>query len=227
MFTWLFWLMVLFALVDWLGSWRGWKTIRWVTKPGTLILLIAWFTQIGDWRGHLLWFGLGLVFSLAGDVLLHLSERLFMPGVGAFFLAHVCYIIGFLQSPAAGAQPFAFRWQILLMLAGIAAIYWLLSARIRAGLRQHGETSLTLPVMAYAGILSLMWLSALSTLLRPGWTLSPAALVSVGAGLFFLSDSMLAYDRFVRPLPASDLLVMVTYHLGQILIAAGVLGQYI
>src|SRR5512144_421577 len=47
------------------------------TKPGTLILLIAWFTQIGDWRGGLLWFGLGLVFSLAGDVLLHLPGKFF------------------------------------------------------------------------------------------------------------------------------------------------------
>ena len=220
MFTLLFWVMLAFAVTDWIASWRGWHSLRWLTKPVTLVLLIAWFTQVSGWRGSLVWFGVGLVFSLLGDVLLQAPPRFFLPGVGAFFLAHLAYIIGFLQNVQ---QPDA-RMLIPVLIVGGA--FWLLNRRIRQGLRQNGETELLVPVMAYALVLSLMWLAALSTLFRSGWTEPPAALVSLGAGLFFLSDSVLAYNRFVRALPASDLLVMVTYHLGQILIVGGALGQY-
>jgi uncharacterized membrane protein YhhN len=218
MFTWLFWLMLVVAVVDWVGSWRGWHAIRWVTKPGTLILLIAWFTQVGGWRGELLWFGLGLVFSLLGDIFLHMPARFFMPGVGAFLMAHVFYIIGFWQ------EPFRYTWQLIIPVILVGAAFWLLNRRIRAGLRAHNEMSMLVPVMVYAGVLSLMWLTAMTTIARPAWTGIPAALASVGAGLFFLSDSLLAYNRFVRPLPESDLMVMISYHIGQILIAASALA---
>lgn len=229
MFTWLFWLMVVLAVLEWLAAWQHWKKVRWVSKPGVLILLIAWFTQIGGWQGTLIWFGIGLIFSLLGDIFLNMSSpRSFIPGVGAFFLAHVAYIIGFWLTPFNWqAKPFSLRWEIVLPILLIGGIYWLFTRRIRAGLRQHAETSMTVPVMMYAGILSLMWLSALSTLLRPGWLLSPAALVSIGAGLFFFSDSVLAYNRFVRPVRAVDLLVMISYHLAQFLIILGALNQLI
>lgn len=45
--------------------------------------------------------------------------------------------------------------------------------------------------------------------------------VAVGGMLFFLSDTMLAYDRFVKPIPNGRLWVRITYHLGQILIISG------
>ena len=220
MFTLPFWVMLAFAVTDWVASWRGWHNLRWLTKPVTMILLIAWFTQMSGWRGSLVWFGVGLVFSLLGDVVLQAPGRFFLLGVGAFFLAHLAYIVGFLQN----IQTPDWRMAIPVLLVGIA--FWLLNGRIRQGLLQQGESALVVPVMAYALVLSLMWLAALSTLFRPGWTEPPAALVSLGAGLFFLSDSVLAYNRFVRALPASDLVVMVTYHLGQILIAGGALGQF-
>ncbi|MDQ6691424.1 MAG: lysoplasmalogenase, partial [Candidatus Dormibacteraeota bacterium] len=36
-----------------------------------------------------------------------------------------------------------------------------------------------------------------------------------GAALFYLSDAMIARDRFVKPLPRARLPIIVTYHLGQ------------
>lgn len=221
MITWSFWLMLAVAVVDWVAAWRGWRSVRWVTKPGTLILLIGWYTQVGGWRGPLIWFGLGLVFSLLGDILLNFpSARFFMPGVGAFFLAHLSYITGFVQ------QPLFPRWTAFFPLLLVGIVFWLLIQRLRSGLHAHSEMDMSLPVMVYAGALSLMWLSAMSTLFRAGWAVPPAPIVSLGAGLFFLSDAILAYNRFVRPVRSSDLLVMVTYHLGQILIALGVLIQF-
>ena len=50
-------------------------------------------------------------------------------------------------------------------------------------------------------------------------------LIAVGATVFAASDSVLAVDRFVRPWkPWAPVVVMVTYHVGQALIVAGVLA---
>jgi uncharacterized membrane protein YhhN len=51
----------------------------------------------------------------------------------------------------------------------------------------------------------------------------PAALVSAGSVLFYASDGMLAWDRFINPLSHARLRVMVTYHLGQFGILGGAL----
>ncbi|MCD6285147.1 MAG: hypothetical protein J7M39_04450, partial [Anaerolineae bacterium] len=47
--------------------------------------------------GHLaLWFVVALVFSLAGDIFLMLpDEKWFVPGLLAFLVGHLCYIVGF------------------------------------------------------------------------------------------------------------------------------------
>jgi uncharacterized membrane protein YhhN len=212
--------MLAFAVADWIAAWRGWDQVHWLTKPVTLLLLIAWFTQMGGWRPGLLWFGVGLVFALLGDVLLLFSARFFLAGLAAFFLAHIVYVVGFLQ------MPFPLDWRMLPAFLLVVAISVPLLKRIRAGIRARGENGMLVPASLYASVLSLMWLLALSTLFRPGWTEPPSLLVSMGAGLFFLSDTVLAFHRFVRPMPAHELIVMVTYHIGQILIALGAVWQY-
>jgi uncharacterized membrane protein YhhN len=45
---------------------------------------------------------------------------------------------------------------------------------------------------------------------------------AIGASLFVASDAVLALDRFVMPLPARDLLVLVPYWLAQGCLAASV-----
>lgn len=217
MFTGLFWLTLACALADWFATGLGWIRIRWVTKPGTLVLLIAWFTQAGGWHGPLVWFGLGLVFSLAGDVLLELPQRLFLAGLAAFLLAHLAYIAGFVN------PPLAVQWQFLFPILAILVGEALPFRRILAGIKQ--QPKMRTPVISYALVLTLMLICAISTLFRPGWRSPAAVLVSLGAGLFFLSDMTLAYTRFAGKVPASHLLVMITYHLGQILITCGVLIQ--
>ena len=50
------------------------------------------------------------------------------------------------------------------------------------------------------------------------------AVIAVGATVFAVSDTVLASERFVRPWERAQLLVMVTYHVGQALIVVGVLA---
>jgi alkenylglycerophosphocholine/alkenylglycerophosphoethanolamine hydrolase len=65
-------------------------------------------------------------------------------------------------------------------------------------------------------VITLMVLSALLCFLRPGWELSPTLWAIAGALLFYISDTILAMDRFVNPIPHARLLTMTTYHLGQL-----------
>jgi uncharacterized membrane protein YhhN len=49
-------------------------------------------------------------------------------------------------------------------------------------------------------------------------------LVAAGASVFAASDSILAVDRFVEPRRWAPVAVIVTYHVGQALLVAGVLS---
>jgi uncharacterized membrane protein YhhN len=70
-----------------------------------------------------------------------------------------------------------------------------------------------------------MVFSAWATLFRPDWGALRALFAVIGASLFFISDAMLAWDRFVRSFPRARLWVHMTYHVGQIGLAASlVLG---
>ena len=70
------------------------------------------------------------------------------------------------------------------------------------------------PVIVYAiAICTMMWRAAVTVGLPGGWTALAGALV------FAASDTLLALDRFQRPLPHARVLVMATYWTGQLLIA--------
>jgi uncharacterized membrane protein YhhN len=45
-----------------------------------------------------------------------------------------------------------------------------------------------------------------------------------GAVLFFASDGMIGWSRFVSDFPGSRVLIMVSYHVGQIGLVLGLLG---
>ena len=51
------------------------------------------------------------------------------------------------------------------------------------------------------------------------WASSSRTSGLVGALLFIVSDTILAYNKFVSPLPMAKVMVMVTYYAGQYFIA--------
>ncbi len=206
------------ATITWIGTDRGWMKSSLFFKPATLIALIAWFTLAAGWLDGHLWFGLALVFSLVGDVLLDLPERYFLSGLVAFLAAQILYIVGFNQSPL-NFHPLA-----LLIIALAAFIGVRIFILIRSGLvRTDDGRKMVAPVAVYTLAICLMLISAWLCLFRPAWPLEAALLAGAGASLFVASDSCLAYARFVRKIPHGDLIVMVTYHMGQIAIIAGVI----
>ena len=53
-----------------------------------------------------------------------------------------------------------------------------------------------------------------------------AALVAVGAFFFYLSDIILAWNKFVAPIKGGRIYNIGAYHLGQIALIAGVIAQF-
>ena len=90
----------------------------------------------------------------------------------------------------------------------VAVAFVLVGARIVAGVRRT-EPALAAPVLAYMGVISAMVVCAIGT---------AAPLAIAGAGLFYASDALIGWGRFVESRPWGDLAVMVTYHLGQVLL---------
>lgn len=209
---------LVFAAADWLAVGLGKTGWRKITKPAVLLVLIAGFSLSGGWRGFGTWFGLGLIFSLAGDVFLTLPPSYFMAGLGAFLAAHLAYIIGFNQSLA---TP---EWQLIFPVVGVVIADAFGFRRLNVALRKRSKGRwLQYPIFVYMVVISLMLLSSFLCWLRPDWPRPAAALVSLGALLFYASDTTLALNRFCSPMRGGQIFVIVTYHLAQLAITAGVL----
>jgi uncharacterized membrane protein YhhN len=98
--------------------------------------------------------------------------------------------------------------------------------RIVGSMRARGQNRLVYPVIVYGLMISLMLFAAMSTLSDQDWDMGAAFFVSVGAFLFWLSDLMLAWNKFVSPLKVGRLTVIAAYHVGQISLIAGVIRQF-
>ena len=154
-----------------------------------------------------LWLLAALVGSLAGDVFL-LFPGYFVPGLVAFLLAHVAYLVLLRQ----GVGWFPSRHALAATLCVGAAMYaFLWTGGLPAGLRA--------PVAAYVTVIALMAAQAIgrATVQRD----KASWLVAVGAGCFMLSDSLLATNKFVMSLPLASFWILTSYYAAQVLIVGG------
>lgn len=197
-------LLLALALVaaggNWLAVHQENKILEYVCKPLTMVLLIgAALTLEPDNSAVRAWFVAALVLSLAGDVLLMLPKDLFVFGLAAFLLGHIAYIVGMHVDGVEGGR---FLIGILLVMALLAVI----GTAILGGVRAGPEPNLAGPVVAYMFVISAMVASAIGV---GSW------MVIAGAGLFYLSDALIAWNRFVHETRHAHLAIMVTYHLAQ------------
>jgi uncharacterized membrane protein YhhN len=189
------------AVVDWVAVDRGTKALEYLCKPLTLVLLIGAAMALDPADDTVrTWFVVALVLCLVGDVLLMLPADLFVPGLVAFLFGHVAFIIGMVVDGLAGRRM---EVGLLLVLAAVATV----GLRVLRGVRSGSEPELAGPVVAYMAVISLMVICAIGA----G---HPAGMV--GAGLFYASDSLIAWNRFVHASRRGRLAVIVTYHLAQV-----------
>lgn len=212
---------LVFAGLESLALKKQWFALEIVAKPGVMIVLfVALFTTTGL-EGARFWFGLGILLSLVGDVFLMLSvDRFFMAGLISFLLAHLAYIVGF-NIPLPEVSAWGLVLAIMIGWGGVRVI-----RRIVDSLSAKGQTRLRIPVLVYALVISLMLLSAALKLTDLSWNAGASLLVSIGAFLFYISDIILAWNKFVAPIQNGRIYNIGAYHLGQIALIAGVLIQF-
>jgi uncharacterized membrane protein YhhN len=205
------------AAADWIAVAKKWKVLEYFAKPGVIVLLITWLVINDGYQGPTIFFVVGLLFSLTGDIFLMLPDEKFLAGLISFLVAHLAYIRGFLIS----GFTISTAGIVIIVLVGLVGFGVL--RRILNGLKAHHQEKLRLPVIIYAIVICIMLVSALFTMMIPksGWNFYPALLVSIGAILFFLSDMTLAWNKFVHRVTHGGLLIIITYHLAQIIITLG------
>ncbi len=193
------------ALADWIAVSPGVasKRAEYVLKPATMIPLIAAALLLDPERdAQRVWFVIALVFSLAGDVFLMLPRDAFVAGLGSFLLGHLAYIAGFLY------EPRTLRASLIAVIA-VAVAAATIGRRIIAAARASDAPAVAGPVALYMTAISTMVVLAAGT--------GDAAAIA-GAGVFFCSDALIAWDRFVMPFRWARPLIMATYHVGQALL---------
>src|SRR3989339_270216 len=145
-----------FAALEALALWKNWLRLEYVAKPAVMIVLFTWLWTSAGLSGALIWFGLGLLLSLVGDVLLMISlDRLFLPGLAAFLLAHIAYVIGF-NIPVPEMSVWGIALAVFIGLGGARVV-----RRIIDALAAQGQGRMRMPILVYSIVISLMILSAM------------------------------------------------------------------
>lgn len=144
---------------------------------------------------------------LAGDLSGQLHQ--FVPQMGFFAVAHLFFIGYFLslglKRKRAKEDPVK-GWYFALATLFAVGLFYLAAEKI---IPYAPEGVVRTGMYVYAGLIAVMMWSAL---MQRDW------MWGIGAVLFVVSDMILAFSRFVSPVPDSGFLIMVTYYAAQLLI---------
>jgi uncharacterized membrane protein YhhN len=186
------------------------------SKPLLMPLLAAffYFSVAGKKAPATAVYGMiaAFILSFVGDVAL-MPEGYFTLGLGAFLLAHVSYIFVFtyLQKFHLSLGSIVLKPVVLLLFVAGIGMYIVLTPHLGA---------MRTPVGVYVAVIVVMAISAYLLTQRV------AALTFLGAVLFMISDSYLAFNKFYAPLPLAGVVVMGTYIAAQWCIAKGVSSYF-
>ena len=94
------------AVISWFAIFKYWTVVNYFTRPGVMLVLLAWLLTASTTRGVSLtgplgMFALGLVLFMIGDIMLILSpiRGSFLVGIVFYILAQIAYIIGLNPQP--------------------------------------------------------------------------------------------------------------------------------
>jgi len=219
-----FWILMALAgaaaVVDWVAVGSGNRRLEYAAKPAVLGALVAAAAVLPldhtDLVARRWWFVAALACCLVGDVLLMLPGNLFVPGLAAFLVGHGLFIVGLLQPPAPpGVPPFSFAVTGLVAAAVVVvAVESVPGAILLRSLVTARHEALVAPVCVYTAAIATMVVLAVNV---------GVVAAAIGSVLFLVSDTLLSWNRFVRPVPSGPVAVHVTYHLAQAFLVVSLL----
>ncbi|GAK07264.1 lysoplasmalogenase [Geomicrobium sp. JCM 19038] len=174
------------------------STIIIVFKVIPVLLIILYGLKIRE-RGIRNLVMYGLIVCAIADVAIVYS---FLAGLVIFLLGHLLYIPAFWKY----RKHTTLKWPFIAIAIYMGSMGWIFGSTLIG----TTEQSLVLPVFFYIIVIGLMGIVAIKTRNR---------LAIIGALFFILSDSILAWNKFVEPLSSSHILIMSTYYAAQYCIA--------
>ena len=207
-------LFLVVLLVNLIAVYSNSESLQFITKPLLMPLLAIYLllrtnTTNSNLKG---WIFLALFFSWAGDIFLLFEERgsnFFLFGLSAFLVAQVFYIVFFHNI----RMREYIRGNALLLL--LVIVYYSVLINVLAPYLGY----MKLPVRIYGVVLSFMLMLAMHTML--GKNKKAALWMTMGAILFVVSDSLLAFNKFFSPFNNAGVVTMLTYGLAQLFITEG------
>ena len=160
----------------------------------------------------------GMLFSAFGDISLRLENGnflIFLCGVVNYLIAHLCYIKAYLSS----GIDFTNKLPIgLFFVAYCATMLSLLCP---------GVDNVLIPaVIIYAMIICTMAFLSTNRYFTAGIHSPSRTTALIGSLVFLSSDSILSMSRFRTSIPHSDLIIWITYCIGQMFIAMSAKDPY-
>jgi len=167
--------------------------------PMILIIFYA-YNNLSVKQGRFPWIiVIGLFFCMIGDATL----RWFVFGLSMFLIGHIFYSSAFLTK-------WKFSWSRFLAIIPIGVYSFFIGSQIIEALNEKGESGLVIPVAIYIFVISFMLFTAVMTGFKSA---------IIGSTLFVISDSVLAWNKFVNPVVFSHEIIMITYYTAQFFIA--------
>jgi len=160
---------------------------------------------------------IALTFSWLGDIILLFAdkgEQYFIFGLVAFLISHLVYIFLFSKQKDTKEtlKNNSFWFGMVLIL--IYFVLMMITLLPKLG-------PLKIPVITYALVITSMLLMVFFKSRK--WESPSNNLVLIGAIVFVLSDSILAFNKFHTPIENASFYIMSTYCLAQYLIVCGIL----
>lgn len=185
------------------------RALVYALKPMATLAIVAIVMRVAARSRYRGWIMRGLIAGLAGDILLMLPQpQMFVPGLVAFLLGHLCYIAAFASDGGGWKAPWMPAVPVAAIAVAVLAFLWPSLGAMRV------------PVTAYVLVISAMAWQAIARWRVRGTP--SAAVAAVGSVAFLMSDSTLAVRRFVAPFVGAAFVIHVTYYVAQWALALSV-----
>ena len=177
---------------------------RLITKVVPVLCLSVWLLPRRNANAR--WITVGLLLSAIGDFCLEWASSWFLAGLVAFLLAHLAYLTAYVR---------LVRRARLILLVPVAA-FGIASFRVL----EPALGDMMIPVALYTTVICCMLWRAWALFGERPCEPVKAWSAALGATSFALSDTLVAWNRFVEPSTTLALVLMLLYWGGQWAIAA-------
>lgn len=200
-----FFIIIIFILIAISISAKQYRKARlyMFVKPLTMLFIIALplLEVREDYSPYAYLIITGLIMSLLGDLFLLYPNRYFNNGLYSFLVAHILYIIAF----NIGVLDYSILIAIPILVY-ILIVVKFLSPKLGA---------LKYSVFGYILIISIMLFSALNLDKEMG----QLSIIGIGAILFTISDTTLAFNKFYKKFSFAEPVILATYFIAQLMFA--------